>query len=631
VRLSSLLNLSLIVAGAAGSVPALRRRHAWEQANRQAYIVLDYDDALAVSTRAGLPLAEFLGRAQQHGATHAALPELTLNRLMREGRLLPVVPAGLAEGREEVRARRQGGPPGQVYLAGTERTLVEHVATELCARLPDSEAHVLAEAPVPTLSARGDLPTLAEMGLGFEAGAAAEVLLAGLELAPRPVSFAWPEAHLVERTLAQAAGLGAKVVAFDGDLILGHEMHLETTVAGLLRHGLSFAYFCETRHQKGDWFLAKRLAPRGQVILSHYFTPAAMVPEDFHSAAHHWGMLARNRGIRLCYVNVFRRIHATEPLECLHYLEHIKEELLEDGLRFSPGEAKQRPLDAPDRLRMALSGMAPAGAAALAASQALSLSEPAALGATALAVAGAAALPYADRPRGQLEAAYPPSYAPKLLALAGAAAAPTAAALADGPAAAMLVQVGMAASRAALTTGRDYQLRIEEYRSLNLDLVLPLAGVLWRRLEPGRWKWLSAVLLGAAWYALRPLAADCLGRLNQDLPAGHTHHLSRAQRLVGDARLALGLRPARKWAGVGLAALAAARWLRKRNHQDAALAAEIVATAANALMLAAFRQPERSLVQTGSNVARSWAGWGTAAAAAEVIALLSDGFRGAGD
>ncbi len=624
MRLSSLLNLGLIAAGAAASVPTLRRRHAWEQANRRAYIVLDYDDALAVSTRAGLPLAEFLRQAQQHGATHAALPELTLNRLMRAGRLAPVIPAGLTRGLGEAGGESSSigpvGPPGQVYLAGADRALVEHVARELCARLPDSEAHLLAEAPTPTLAARGDLPTLAEMGLGFEAPAAAEVLMAGLALAPRPVSFAWPEAHLVERTLAQAGGLGAQVVVFDGDLILGHEMHLEATVASLLRYGLSFAYFCETRHQKGDWFLAKRLAPRGQVILSHYFTPAALVPEDFHSAAHHWGMLVRKRGIRLCYVNVFRRIHATEPLECLHYIEHIKEELLESGLRLGQQGPAPAPLEAPDRPSLALSGLAPAGAAALAASATLRLTEPAAIGVTLLAAAGAALLPYADRPRGRLEAAYPPSYAPKLLALAGAAAAPAAAALAGGRLPAALAQAGTAASLAALTTGRDYQMRIEEYRSLNLDLALPLAAVLVRRLEDRRWKWLSLAALGAAWYALRQVSPDWVGRLNQDLPAGHTHHLSRAQRLLGDALIAVGPRPGRKWAGVGLAGLAAAHWLRKLDHQEAALAAELAGTAANALMLAAFRQPERPLAQTAPNVARSWAGWGMAAAAATLMA-----------
>ena len=45
----------------------------------------------------------------------------------------------------------------------------------------------------------------------------------------------------MERTLAQAAAVwpkrrgGSRIVAFDGDLILGHEMHLDATVAALMR------------------------------------------------------------------------------------------------------------------------------------------------------------------------------------------------------------------------------------------------------------------------------------------------------------------------------------------------------------------------------------------------------------
>jgi len=303
-------------------------------------------------------------------------------------------------------------------------------------------------------------------------------------------------------------------VTFEGDLILGHEMHLDATVDCLLRYNLRFAYFCETRHQKGDWFIAKRLAPRGQVALAHYFTPAAMVPEDYHSAAHHWGMLARARGIRLCYVNVFRRIHATDPLECLHYLDHLKGELQGLGLVLHPeadalaptqrqrlaaqrsGEAAAPAvLPAPDRRTLALAALAPAGAAALAAASALRLPEPVAMALTALSVAGAAALPFYDRPRGRLEEAYPPSYAPKLLALAAAAAAPVAAAALSngtlvGLASAVLAQGGTATALALFTSGQDYQMRVEQFRSLNLDWALPLGAALlaqqrWRKLSEG--------------------------------------------------------------------------------------------------------------------------------------------------
>ena len=614
MRLSSLINLGLITTGAAASVRTLRRRHQWEQSNRRAYIVLDHDDALAVSTRAGMPLAEFLQAAQQHGATHVSLPELTLNRLLRAGRVVPVAPAGVPAPASGART---------FYLASTEPELLAQLAEELEARLPAAGAHLLPSkktAPA-TLAVTGDLATLAELGLGFESGVAAEALNAGLGVVPRPVSFAWPEDRLVERTLAQAAGLGAQIVAFDGDLILGHEMHLDTTVENLLRFELTFAYFCETRHQKGDWFVAKRLAPHGQVVLSHYFTPAAMVPEDFHSAAHHWGMLAHKRGIRLCYVNVFRRIHATEPLECLHYLEHIKGDLEGQGLRLD--DAPPAPLTAPIRGEQAIMALAPAGAAAMAASEVLGLREPLALGASALAAVGAAALPFLDRPRGHLEEAYPPSYAPKLLALAGAAAAPAAAMLNGDLATAALIQGGTAASLAALTTGRDYQMRIEEYRSLNLDLVLPLAAVLWRDVEAPRWRWLSLAALGAAWLGLRRAAPDVLDALDKDLPAGHTHHLSAAQRLAGDTLIALGPRPARKWAGLGLAGVAAAHWLRRSGHHHAALAAALVGAAAQALTLAAFRQPERPLAQTLPGVARSWGGWGAAAVAVEIAAAAA--------
>src|SRR5205085_3040882 len=238
--------------GAAASLQVLRRRDAWEKANRRAYIVLDYDDALSVATRAGMPLGEFLKKAAEHGATHSSLPELSLNRLMAKGRLAVTVPASPV-------MSQAAGAGGWRYLASAEPALLEHVALELAARAPASQPQLLRGEAVPTLAIAGDLPTLAEMGLGFEAPAAAMILEAGLGVVARPVSFAWPEAPLVERTLAQAAALsgagpGPRIVAFEGDLILGHEMHLDATVAALVRFGLTFAYFSETRHQKGDWF-----------------------------------------------------------------------------------------------------------------------------------------------------------------------------------------------------------------------------------------------------------------------------------------------------------------------------------------------------------------------------------------
>jgi hypothetical protein len=130
--------------------------------------------------------------------------------------------------------------------------------------------------------------------------------------------------------------------------------------------------------------------------------------------------------------------------------------------------------------------------------------------------------------------------------------------------------------------------------------------------------------LAAAWVAARARTPDLLGSLDKDLPAGHTHHLSAAQRLIGDTIIALGPRPGRKWAGVGVASLAVAGMLRRLGHKDPALAASLVAVAANALMLAAFRQPERPLAITVADVGRAWLKWGAGAAALAAAATVRE-------
>ena len=137
-------------------------------------------------------------------------------------------------------------------------------------------------------------------------------------------------------------------------------------------------------------------------------------------------------------------------------------------------------------------------------------------------------------------------------------------------------------------------------------------------LDDPKWKVLALAALGVGWYAAGKFSPDLLGLLDQDLPAGHTHHLSAAQRFVGDTLIALGPRPGRKWAGLGLAGLAAASAWRRSGRRDFALAAALLGAVGNALMLAAFRKPERPLAETLPSVGKSWA-WGAAAGLAALL------------
>lgn len=632
LKLSRLLSLTLAVAGSVASSRVLQRRQQWEQRNNRIAICVDFDDAQAAAIRAGVPLAELVNMLASNGATHLSLPELTLNRLLHTGQLTPQAPAN----------PRQDAPRvgHWNYLHGSQ-PLVRHLVTELRERLPYTQADCVDEQ---TLVFAGDLPTIGEIGLGFDRALAEKIQANGLALVPRPVSYAWPEKELLERTLAQTAVL-SHTVAFAGNMILGHEMHLDETVAAMEVHNLSLVYFCESRHQKGDWFVAKRRAPH--VILAHQFTPEDMIPLDFHAACHNWAHFARERGIRLCYVNFFRVLHATAPLEGIDYVHHLKHALEDAGFIVSREVDLPTPVPAPDTQELALAGVSVAGIGATAVSSLLNFPEAIALPLTLAAAGGAAALPYLEQQRnqaamarlaqahdhdhhhedehshhhddhdhghdhGDLQALYPPSYAPKLLALGAATLTPIAVQQAmrlDGTAgwlAGLAYQVAAAAALATSTSGQEYQLRIEEYKGFNLDWFLPLATAVFQ-LPNKNHRAAALAILGAGWLAARQQNLDVLSAIDPGHAQGHTHHISAAMATLGDIQMAIGLKPARKWSGLGPAATAVSFILANRGNKEAARGTAVLATAGQTMGLVGFRRPERALKDTLQQAAPSFA------------------------
>jgi hypothetical protein len=586
---SRLLSLGLSAAGSVAAARVLQRRHEWEALHNRVAICVDFDDAYSASVRAGMRFDNLLHELAHHGATHLSLPELTLNRLLRTGHLAPQAPATPPVGPPRVgHWNFLGGPP----------FLVKMLAGELCARLPYTEAHVVNEnglaPPGAGLAFAGELGTIGEIGLGFDALMAERIKVHGLGVVPRPVSYAWPEDDLVRLTLAQAAVFG-NLVAFDGDLILGHELHLNTTLEALEREGLTFVYFAESRHQKGDWFIAKRRTPH--VVIGHRFTPAEMVPLDFHAASHHWAHLARERGVRFCYVNFFKVLHAAAPLEGLHYIEHIKEALESEGFVVTPHIGLPTPVPSPTRAELSAIGLISAGAASAALASAIDLPEMVALPMTVAFAAGCAAAPHFERARNALEAQYPPSYAPKLIALAAS----LAPAVRGDWVESVLLNFAASGAVAAATTGPDYHLRIEEFRGFNLEWALPLASAL--RLIPNtalRVGGLAA--LAALWIVRNQRNIDPLSRFDPAHAEGHTHHLSAAAQVIGDAQIALGPKPARKWAGLGAAGTALSAVLASRGKKDWAALAALAGAIGNVFGLLGWRRPERALSVT----AREW-------------------------
>lgn len=498
--------------------------------------------------------------------------------------------------------KRKALPVGRWnYLAG-DAPLIAQLVSELTERLPYTQAQVLGTS---TLVYAGDPVTIGEIGLGFDADTAGSIRASGLQTVPRPVSYAWPEDRLIDLSIAQAAVFG-NLVAFDGNMILGHEMHLDATLNAMRRERLSLVYFAQSRHQKGDWFVAKRRAPH--VVLAHRLTPDEMIPLDYHAAAHYWAYLARERGIRFCYINFFKVLHATAPLECLHYLEHIKESLEQGGFEVTADVALPTPVPEPTKREKAWVGLTAAGVAGASAAKVLNLPDAIGVPLTIAAAGGAAALPFLEKPRNELEEAYPPSYAPKLLALVSSLA-PLLSSSAYDTAdflTTTVLQGAAAASMATLTGGQDHHLRIEEYRGFNLDWAAPAAGAA-VTIPNTAMRAVALSAIAAAWYWANRQNNDVLSTADPAHAEGHTHHLSAAARMMGDARIALGVQPARKWFGVGAVGVALSIAFRQAGYQNAAAIATMIGAVGNMLGLVGFRKSERALKVTLREAAPSYA------------------------
>jgi hypothetical protein len=669
LKLHRIISYSLMTVGAFVSARAALKRQQWEEINVHAAIMLDWDDVLAVATRAASVFAgagegqeaavNLLRRYRENGATHLSIPELTLNRLLAKG---------------EMRVT-QGSSQNRVYLQAQNAALADLVTAELRARLPHLKP-LRSGTKTPLVSFLGDLPSVAEIGLGFDPAHAVLAQQAGLAPVARPIGYSWVQPEMIERTLGQAAALGARMIAFQGSLIPGHEFKMEHTVEAMRRHHLTYAYFSQSRHQKGDWFLAKNLAKAGLVILAHEFQPEELLEEDWFTASYRWATLASEAGIRLCSVRFFRILHAADPLESVAYVKELAQALEHTGLLLDHAGAVDLTVFQPqrDEIALASAGLSIAGAAGLA-SDLFPMPDGLKLlgvGVSALTLTG---LPFWEKAEGGRRKAedshhhdyhnhehsyehehdheHPhvhehthdhhlphdhdhdyghshdstTAYAPKGLALAASILYPAAATALNGAdpigavAQAFAVSAAGSVVLSATTAETEYILGIEEYRGYNLDWLIPLGlaagsalinfqnpkSQIQNHKSPWRWLPLAGVILAA----LRNLGE----RGNLDAPAvldrehrhAHTHHLSAFQRAVGDSKMALSPRPLRKWALLAPLGVTGASILKQNKQDDLAGLALAVAAAGQVATLTGFRNGQRPLLKTLEGRAKGWA------------------------
>lgn len=651
-----LISYGLMTTGALASAKAILKRWQWEENNVIAAIMLDWDDVQAVATRAatlsdsggehGGTVEALLHRYKASGATHLSIPELTLERLLARGELSVV----------------QGADPNKVYLRAQTPELAQLVTTELQARLPQVQAgHSKAKNPL--ISFTGDLPTIGEVGLGFNPAHVDLAKRVELSPVPRPVGFSWVQPDMIDRTLDQAAALGAKLIAVQGNMTPGFEFNIQHTVEAMRRNGLTYAYFSQSRHQRGDWFLAKNLTVDGLVVLAHEFEPAELLEEDWFTVSDRWANLATEAGIRLCSVRFFRVIHAADPLESVDYIRALSKALQRAGFVLGHVGAFDLSVYRPNRDIAALAGagLSAAGAAGLA-TDLLPIPEPLKLLSVGAAAVGLTALPLWEQSGDKAQAhhhdhdhdhphdhdhdhhhhdhdhhhhdhdhghdhdhhghshdrIWSTAYGPKSAALASTVTYPAAIAALNGAhptaalAQALLISTAGVTALSATTTEADYVMGVEEYRGYNLDWLLPVglaaaATALSDRSRTLWWLPLAGLGVTAAKTVSTGLTRDSLAGLDREHRHAHTHHLSAFQRILGDSKMALSPQPLRKWSLLAPLGVVAAAVFKRNGRDDWAALAAMAAAVGQVATLAGFRNSQRPLLRTFEGRAKAWA------------------------
>lgn len=292
--------LLLLALGALAAIYIGARRVGLERANRTVALAVDYAEAMSLAELSGQPVETVLTQMRQRGITHVALTELSLDQAVKS---LPYP---------------------------TPYRLADNVLWQLKQKLPDSTV-VKDSSGFALAAAAVRMPYL---GVGYDYAARDAIRRAGLQIIarPRPQYILTPPAMTLSLDAARA--LGARIVIFEGTMVMGNSGLLGQTAAALAQRGLTWG-FIELVPQQGATGLAKAVGY--QLLRVHSISEAEMAERVTPATAlDRYSLAVRERKIRVCYLRLFFN-QGTDPLAAnLAYLGSVADTLRAQG--FTPGE-----------------------------------------------------------------------------------------------------------------------------------------------------------------------------------------------------------------------------------------------------------------------------------------------------
>lgn len=318
--------LALIALALVNSLYALVLRHQDESAHRRVELCVDVNDVQTIAEPSGLELVEALNRFQHEArVTAAALTEQTLKDLRDQGRIQILVrgPGVTYEDEQGKLPERYGIVIIAVDDEALHRRLLSALQTKGDARELKTETPTIALAAAPN--------AVEDVGVGFDERQVKAVKEAGLNVVARIRNSASLRRKSIDPAIASLVGIGAKVVVFSEEEVLGYRDLIPFVAKALRRAKIAYGSV-EFAKQRGDEGLSVRTG--GNLLRVHSITDKEMPLFKPTDAVERFVRAVKERNIRVCYLRMFKHLKQ-EPLDVnIGYIRRIHDELRGSGFQF---------------------------------------------------------------------------------------------------------------------------------------------------------------------------------------------------------------------------------------------------------------------------------------------------------
>jgi hypothetical protein len=309
----------LIVLSLVASFVGFKRRFSVEARNRRVETVVDYPDAVALSMAARQPLDVVLQRVKFAGITSLALTEDTVDNLRTDGAVTVV----------------KTTPFETTFLCSPDEP-------QLMSRFEDALTHKTAITYVQSgnnLRVDASYEEISQLGLGLNPAEVSETIRNGLFICPRLYNVPGANGDTINwmlHSVKDQCGGKATTLIFAGLDVLGNRNSLHQTSEALATTQLNYGSV-EFGKQIGDDVLCRLAADR--TVRVHSIGGNEMPTMDIPTAIGRFGLAARERSIRVCYIRFFDEGAVGDPdvlKTNLQFIHSIRETLTAGGLAIGP-------------------------------------------------------------------------------------------------------------------------------------------------------------------------------------------------------------------------------------------------------------------------------------------------------